>query len=50
MTEQQKAAFNMGYLQALTDLLQQTKTTPLLSREIVLRALDTHIARMKMGS
>lgn len=47
MTEQQKAAYHIGYLKALTELLERTKSTPILNREHLMQAMDAQIARMK---
>jgi hypothetical protein len=47
MAESQKAAYHIGYLKALSDLLEVTKKNPMLTQEHLVRAIDVEVLRMK---
>jgi hypothetical protein len=47
MTESQEAAYHLGYLKALSDLLEVTKKTPMLNQEHLIRAINNEALRMK---
>jgi hypothetical protein len=47
MAESQRAAYHIGYLKALGDLLEVTKTNPMLTQEHLVRAIDIEVLRMK---
>lgn len=47
MSDPQKAAWHMGYLQAISDLIDITKATPLLNREHLIKLLNAEVLRMK---
>lgn len=47
MPEAQKAAYHLGYLQVIGDLLDMTKKTPLLTQESLLKALRDEVLRLQ---